>query len=380
MNYFAPLLLLFLTIAAASNDGTKPPETQPPTADIVPVSAPDIYPDDSSPINGSVMVRILSNSRNCDLYFTRDGSRPTTASEKYRWPIRIFLPGVHTIKAFCKADTNMMGDSAVVYRTYTILPSAVAVPQAVPMPAVFRGRVVLTLVAANRTSIWYVVDNPDPQHHSWLQFEAKHPLVFDSPGEHLVQAFARDDSKRESPVARYRYIITPPLVYDVSSECDGCDGKPTVGEYFTVWLQNVREGAKLMLVITPQGCERNNHMLDDTTILKAHDRTIHFQYRTFADPGRVYVCIDEGNGFSLVRHRGTEEQYFELQTAVRKHVRPSSTAPYVTQGADRTEGTSAYTFLILWIACGAMIVFVMRVYGCRCLSANSASKGDTEMS
>jgi sugar lactone lactonase YvrE len=103
-------------------------------------------------------VAMGTSTTGATIYYTTDGSSPTTASSIYSTPL--VIPVTSTIKAYAVKAT--FSDSAVASATYTIN-GAVATPSASPVSGPYTSAQSVTLTSATSgASIYYTVDGSTP--------------------------------------------------------------------------------------------------------------------------------------------------------------------------------------------------------------------------
>eukprot|EP00758_Cryptobia_borreli_P012006 Tbor_TRINITY_DN5710_c0_g2::TRINITY_DN5710_c0_g2_i1::g.20178::m.20178 len=296
---------LLMTFALGAKD--TPPSTTGGTnsSDLAfRISTPDIYPVDKLEFIGEVEVKIVGNSPESDIYYTKDGSMPTNKSRLYLRPFTIFEPGKWKVQAIAIPSyyaANTL-ESTVGSRTYTVLPSEIWPPTVTPIRGTYRGSVDVKLVlptphvADLKAKIMYVIDVEDPG-DTWMTFSQDRIITFYKPGDHLLKAYViigEGPKAKRSPIAQFRYRVTPPLLYDVHSDCIECNHLPTVGHIFSVFLQNALPKGTLFLTTSSKGCENVRHFLDDTVNQSTFLGKSSYQFVTYveAEP-KVFVCLKE---------------------------------------------------------------------------------------
>src|SRR5207249_9000461 len=121
------------------------------------VVAPTFSPPGGSFV-GSVTVTPTSATSGATIYYTTDGSAPTTASSAYTGPVP--LTTTTTLRAMAAASG--MSNSNVTSATYTIVQPA-APPTFNPAGGTFVGSVSVTLsTATSGASIYYTTDGRTP--------------------------------------------------------------------------------------------------------------------------------------------------------------------------------------------------------------------------
>jgi hypothetical protein len=337
-------------------------------------SAPDIYPTDSRIYVGEVTVQINVNQPDASVYYTRDGSRPTNQSRVYTKPFTLFDPGNTTIRAMAiplSKDGHIV-ESAVVQREYMIVPSDVLVPHVAPPRGSYRGFVKVTLFTPQDqegAKIQYVVDVEDPG-NTWLDYSQPFPL--DTPGEHIVMSrgvVGTGPNAKFSPIGRFRYIVSPPLVYDVSTECVKCKKQVSVGHRFTIFLQSAEAGSKLFLTTSQKGCETQRHKLDDTEdFTVVMPRRPYYSFITYTEPvPKVFVCLMEPSNvnqtYLVVPRRapaagqsGLADASFEIFPAFGLVTPHPSSAPRKYVGFSPNEQNHATASIVSFIVLSAALL------------------------
>eukprot|EP00758_Cryptobia_borreli_P015171 Tbor_TRINITY_DN5997_c0_g2::TRINITY_DN5997_c0_g2_i6::g.18975::m.18975/K14379/ACP5; tartrate-resistant acid phosphatase type 5 len=88
------------------------------------------------------------------------------------------------------------------------------------------------------------------------------------------------------------------MQYSVSTECVTCDGKPTIGEFFTLYLSGltVDSFSRLYLTSTPVGCEVRSkpEIVPGTTVISMNTNVLPFKVTGPAT--EVYVCYSADRG------------------------------------------------------------------------------------
>lgn len=95
------------------------------------------------------------------IFFTRDGSQPTAKSERYREPVVVTEPGVHTFTVV--AYGNMMADSEFVEASFTVM-NRVLAPVFEPSSGLFKELVhVRVKCETPKSTIYWTLDGSEPQ-------------------------------------------------------------------------------------------------------------------------------------------------------------------------------------------------------------------------
>jgi len=384
-------VLLLQLVVAASLVGAQQQGTSAVASENVTCSPPDIYPPNGT-FTGEVEVRFVANQPEATIYWVKTelsperptGDVPTNASRVYSGPFTIFDPGMWQVSAIAiPTKVGVLLDSPVASRTYRVLKPEISIPIVSPPRGRYRGVVSITLTAAESimarpgAKIQYVVDVDDPG-NTWQTYVE--PFLLDTPGDHVVKCRvivngSEAGEKKMSPIAKYRYYLRPPLVYDVTTECEKCSGLPTLGKRFTVWLQSAEVNSLLFLTTSSKGCEMNRHILDDTDYVTVRARQVSYRFVTYTEPQpRVYVCLKEPSNvnatFVVVPKRikanaqGVSEAFFSVEPAFGAVRRQATEAPPASAVNPFSEkGSFSISFVILFCALVIAIVATCATMG-----------------
>src|SRR5439155_1498329 len=120
--------------------------------------APPTFTPPGGTFAGSVTVTMSTTTSGASIYYTTDGSTPTTAASAYTEPVPVTT--TTTLKAMAAASG--MGDSSVTSATYTIVQPA-APPTFNPAGGTFVGSVVVTMsTSTSGATIYYTTDGSTP--------------------------------------------------------------------------------------------------------------------------------------------------------------------------------------------------------------------------
>ncbi|MFJ6538022.1 chitobiase/beta-hexosaminidase C-terminal domain-containing protein [Paenarthrobacter sp. NPDC091711] len=145
----------------------------------------------------------LTANETSTIYYTTDGSTPTTASSKYTAPLT--LNGALTLKYFAVDSTN--NSSAVVTQTYSTGPDVTKpVVTANPLSGAYAPGTNITLSANEPAEIRYTTDGTDPLTAGLLYSTA---IPFNGPGSMTLKYFAKDTAGNTSDVATQTYTVPP---------------------------------------------------------------------------------------------------------------------------------------------------------------------------
>lgn len=184
-------------IATAAYNVTLP---QPPPA-------PIIYPASGSPIVQGQQIGIVDGDANASIYYTIDGTTPTTSSTPYTADGTTLLNlGAVTINAIAIDGGS---SSPVATATYIVSASTVPIPRfSPPNGSTITTTEVVTITEGDaNASIYYTTDGSNPTASSTPYPAAG--ITFSTVGKVTVKAVAID-SGTDSPVATATYQVFPP--------------------------------------------------------------------------------------------------------------------------------------------------------------------------
>ncbi|MCT9868568.1 chitobiase/beta-hexosaminidase C-terminal domain-containing protein [Paenarthrobacter aurescens] len=145
----------------------------------------------------------LTANETSTIYYTTNGSTPTTASSKYTAPLT--LSGPLTLKYFAVDSAN--NSSAVATQTYSTGPDVTKpVVTANPVGGQYAPGTTITLTANEPADIRYTTDGTDPL-TAGLPYTTAIP--FNGPGPMTLKYFARDTAGNVSEVATQTYTVPP---------------------------------------------------------------------------------------------------------------------------------------------------------------------------
>ncbi|MEO3939953.1 chitobiase/beta-hexosaminidase C-terminal domain-containing protein [Paenarthrobacter nicotinovorans] len=145
----------------------------------------------------------LTANETSTIYYTTNGSTPTTASSKYTAPL--ILNGPLTLKYFAVDAAN--NSSAVVTQTYSTGPDVTKpVVTANPVGGQYAAGTTITLSANEPAEIRYTTDGTDPLTAGLTYTTA---IPFNGPGPMTLKYFARDTAGNVSEVSTQSYSIPP---------------------------------------------------------------------------------------------------------------------------------------------------------------------------
>src|SRR5207249_35127 len=163
------------------------------------VVAPTFNPPGGSFV-GSVTVTLSTTTSGASIYYTTDGSTPTTASTPYTGPVP--LTTTTTLRAMAAASG--MSNSSVTSATYTIVQPA-APPTFNPAGGTFAGSVAVTLSTATSGATTYTTDGSTPTTAS-TPYTGPVPLTTTT----TLKAMAAASGMSNSSVTSATYTIVQP--------------------------------------------------------------------------------------------------------------------------------------------------------------------------
>eukprot|EP01065_Artemidia_motanka_P033378 TRINITY_DN40373_c0_g1_i1.p1 TRINITY_DN40373_c0_g1~~TRINITY_DN40373_c0_g1_i1.p1 ORF type:complete len:463 (+),score=96.19 TRINITY_DN40373_c0_g1_i1:74-1390(+) len=249
-------------------------------------------------------------------------------TKELKWGEKVPLskPGLWFISAV--AITQGLGDSFVENATFRIKHASLDPPEIAAPAGKYRKKVEVQIDSkVAGATVHYTTDGSQPTSQS-PKYTA--PFEITLPGRHVVKAInVKGDD--ESPTRQSVYVISLPVAYMVSTECEKCKG-PTVDEPFTLMFQGFRSSPQTKVFVTTsmracevasngagimhtlQGCGCADSPSNPKGGIVPKDLTWHIH--TLDSPtSDVYVCFsdDGGNSWSLMpRATSGEEQQFSF--------------------------------------------------------------------
>jgi hypothetical protein len=177
-----------------------------------PAATPIISPP-SGNYNSTQMVTISDTTPGAAIYYTTDGSTPTTSSAKYTAPVTV--SSSETIQAVASASGYLT--SAVASATYTINLTATATPLFSPAPGTYTSAQTVTISdATSGATIYYTTDGTTPTTAS-----AKYMSPITVSSTETIKAVAVATGYSNSAVASSAYTINLPAATPTFSVAPG---------------------------------------------------------------------------------------------------------------------------------------------------------------
>jgi hypothetical protein len=204
LSISATTTLKAFTVDTAGNQSAV--QTVTYTFEEVDTTAPTVTPSPAAGTYTSAQSVTLSADETATIYYTLDGSTPTTSSNVYSAPISV---DVTTTIQFIAVD-SAGNQSTPVSATYTInIPVDETAPILTITPATtFTDSVTVTMSIDEEATIWYTLDDTDPSTSATrIQYTA--PITLTETD--AVKAYALDTAGNSSAVQTVTYTKSVPV-------------------------------------------------------------------------------------------------------------------------------------------------------------------------
>ena len=218
--YIAAIAAGFLAISSCDQTTASNPTDSPDDAAArVLAAASTVSPPSFSPGAGTytstTSITLKSSTSGATIYYTLDGTAPTTKSTKYSAPIA--LATSHTIKAIAvKSGSNNSSVSSAVYT----IKLTVATPVFSPPGGTYNVAQTVTLSSSTAgATIYYTTDGTAPTTAS-----KKYTAPFSVGASETIKAFATANGYTNSPVASSSYtlnLLTPATITGAGTSLSG---------------------------------------------------------------------------------------------------------------------------------------------------------------
>lgn len=188
-----------LTLKAKSFHAFMPPSATAIRTYVMRVGRPGFTPNGGT-FTSPTSVAISNDTANDAIYYTTDGTEPTTASTLYTTSVPIATTTTLKAIGFRAGWSNSLERSTPFTMSFGQLPA----PQATPAPGNYEGEVVVTLTSLPAATIRYSTSASNP---TTTSPNFTKPLVYSTSVTLRVKAWHPDYS--ESPVSTYVYSVTP---------------------------------------------------------------------------------------------------------------------------------------------------------------------------
>lgn len=299
-----------------------------------------------SPVTGTYdsdqNISISSTTAGATIYYTTDGSTPSTASNVYQAPIQVAGDGTNiTIKAF--AIKEGLAESAVETAIYTINYNQVSTPQFSVAAGTYSSdqSVVITTTTAGAT-IYYTTDGSDPTMASSIY---SLPILVSGNGTSMtIKAMAVKSGMINSTVSSAIYSITYPAVATPAFS-------PIAGTYDAdqnVIISTSTSGATIYYTLDGSAPTIASSIYS-VAIPVAGDGTI-MTIRSFAVKDGMSNSMEASGSFTINYSQASTPQfsvssgtYGSNQSVAISTTTTSATIYYTTDGSNPTLTSSVYS-------------------------------------
>lgn len=153
----------------------------------------------------------LSASKNRDIYYTTDGSTPTTSSTEYDGAIEFTKEGTYVLKAISAGDDGTV--SGVLTATYVIDFGNVSAPEVNLDSGTYSTQKKIKVTVDGDATIYYTTDGTTPTESSKEYTKA----FYMEEGNNVYSFIAVDSSGAKSDVVTRVYILKPDYTYSYDS-------------------------------------------------------------------------------------------------------------------------------------------------------------------
>jgi len=168
----------------------------------LPAAAPVFSPPPGA-YSAPQSVRLTDSTPGAAIYYTTNGSTPTTASARYTGPIPV--PATETIQAIAVAPGYSQSSTATA--TYTIDLAVMATPKFSPPAGTYSAAQTVTISdSATKATIYYTTNGTAPSTSS-----TKYTAAFKVSATQTIKAIAVAANYKQSAVATAAYIIHLPV-------------------------------------------------------------------------------------------------------------------------------------------------------------------------
>ena len=280
------------------------------------------------------MVSISTATSGASIYYTMDGTTPTTSSTKYASAMKVATNV--TIKAVAAASA--LKTSAVASATYMIEPTA-ATPTFSVAAGTYEGAQTVTLADATAGStIYYTTNGATPTTSS-----TKYTAAIKVSASETIKAIATGTNLKTSAVASAAYVITAATAATPTFSV-------AAGTYYgaqTVAIKDATAGAIIYYTTNGTGPTSSSAKYTAPITVSASETikaiAIATNYKTSVEGQAAYVIetIAATPTFSVA-----EGTYYAAQTVTLKDATPGSTIYYTTNGTVPTASSTKYAAAI----------------------------------
>ncbi|MCD8218082.1 MAG: chitobiase/beta-hexosaminidase C-terminal domain-containing protein [Clostridiales bacterium] len=162
-------------------------------------------------------VKITAEKKTLDIYYTLDGSTPTTDDTLYEEPVEISEQGTITLIAICAdEDGNCSEPVSAVYKVALEAPDT---PTVSPDGGQYTSPVSITVNVPSGTTVYYTWDNSTPTASS-----SRYTGPLEMPeGNNILSLIAIDEYGMKSEVLKCNYIYYPEVADDSTADSGTAD-------------------------------------------------------------------------------------------------------------------------------------------------------------
>jgi hypothetical protein len=180
-------------------------EIIPPTGVVVNTGVPTVSASPAAGTYSSAQSIKLTSSAPGTIFYTTDGTTPTTSSTSGTSPVTVPVSNTETLKFFAKDTANNVGPISLALFTINPLPTVAAMPPS----GTFTGSQSLTLTASTPGTIYYSTDGTTPTISSPSGPTPITGIMIHT--NSTITFFAKDSLGNMGPVESSHYTILLPV-------------------------------------------------------------------------------------------------------------------------------------------------------------------------
>lgn len=311
VSYYEALILLYQNtgnsdkikdlIASAKNSKVKDALKNFDAAKPVPSTEPGIY---NKPISVS-----LSSVEGSKIYYTLDGSEPTTSSDVYENKFKFKKNGTYKIKAFAVlADGS---SSQVLTAEYVIEKGTVDPPSIDPDSGEYTDKTEVTVEVPDGVTVYYTEDGSEPNKKA-TKYSKKKKITIPE-GNSIYRFIAYNEGGVSSEIVTRVYVYKPQFTYSYDSARDILISYLANNDKLdSTELYNTEDGS--ITYVTSRGITRKDSTKDDGSVEYTHyyimevehkdgegNSTFSGTYAVGCNNGKVYGASGSGDNYSITK-------------------------------------------------------------------------------
>jgi alpha-L-arabinofuranosidase len=279
-------------------------------------------------------VSIADATTGAVIYYTTNGSTPTTSSTKYTGAIKVSAS--ETIKAIAAATNH--SNSAVASAAY-VISSKVATPTFSVAAGTYASAQMVSIVdATSGATIYYTTNGTTPTASS-----TKYTAAIKVSASETIKAIATATNMTTSAVASAAYVITLPTAATPTFSVEA-------GTYYGAQTVSIKDATPgVTIFYSTSGLIPTTSSTKYTTALKVSASetikaiAVHSSYKTSAAASASYVIATTVATPTFSVKGGT---YYADQTVSLKDATPGAAIHYTTNGTTPTSASTKYTAAI----------------------------------